>query len=132
MTHARPGPHLAAVLRYPNVHWEVFHQGVISPLRLTVATRVPCAGAPNGRTGDSCGPRSDGLPKQLPKCDGRLTTPLWKSFFSPYVMSNLKAHIRAPSSLRMVTQRKHCTISFFMLNHGQHLASLPISLLRRG
>ena len=39
-----PGPHLAAVLAGSNLHYEVVQQCQIPPLRLTLTTRVPCAG----------------------------------------------------------------------------------------
>ena len=39
-------PHLSAILDKSNLHWEVIQQGYIPSLRLTMTTRVPCAGTP--------------------------------------------------------------------------------------
>ena len=46
MTLAAPGPHLAAVLAGSNLHYEVVQLCQIPALRLTLTTRVPCAGGP--------------------------------------------------------------------------------------
>ena len=48
MNLATPGPHLAAVLAGSNLHYEVVQHCQIPPLRLTLTTRAPCAGAPLG------------------------------------------------------------------------------------
>ena len=56
MNLAAPGPHLAAVLAGSNLHYEVVQLCQIPSLRLTLTTRVPCAGAPLGT------PRPDAAP----------------------------------------------------------------------
>ena len=56
MNLAAPGPHLAAVLAGSNLHYEVVQLCQIPSLRLTLTTRVLCAGAPLGT------PRPDAAP----------------------------------------------------------------------
>ena len=62
---ATPGPHLSTILDKSNVHWEVIQQGHIPPLRLTIITRVPCAG-PSGHAAAKYG--AYGSPNRRGSC----------------------------------------------------------------
>ena len=65
MNLAAPGPHLAAVLSGSNFHYEVVQLCQIPLLRLTLTTRVPCAGAPPGTPQPTAAPSVAHLARAL-------------------------------------------------------------------
>ena len=65
MSLAAPGPHLATVFLRSNLHYEVVQQGQIPSVRLTITTRVPCAGAPQGTPQPNAAPAASELAAAL-------------------------------------------------------------------
>ena len=91
MTLAAPGPHLAAVLAGSNLHYEVVQLCQIPVLRLTLTTRVPCAGAPLGT------PRPDAASSA-----GRLAVRLTELGWTAEAVAQMPHEVRHPSPAELL------------------------------